>query len=173
MMPHERRTSARADTPLATGMLAIISRMKSPTVLLLALACALASSTAIAQCVPRVTSGWVRLSPVAKPMLAGFARIENPCRTPVAVIGVSSTAFGNVSLHETRVVSGISRMRAVPVLHVPANGAVALKPGGLHLMLMQPAGKPKPGDRVPVSLRLQDGRVLRSMFDVRPASALK
>jgi len=147
--------------------------MKSPAFLLLALACALAPLPAGAHCVPRITGAWVRLPPMAMPMLAGFARIENPCKAPLAVIGASSTAFGDVSLHETRVVAGVSRMRAMPLLRVPANGSVELSPGRLHLMLMQPAVVPKAGDRVPVSFRLQDGRVLRAMFDVRSANASK
>lgn len=120
------------------------------------------------QCRPRVRDAWLRMPPgPAGMMLAGFARIENPCGVPVAITGAGSTAFGDVSLHETRLVDGVSRMRAVPELRVAANSSVELKPGGLHLMLMQSTRAVKPGSRVPVEFRLAGGGVLRGDFEVR------
>lgn len=148
------------------------ARMKTPAILLLLASCAwFPTALNAAGCMPRITDAWLRMPPVAMPMLAGFARIENPCKAPVVVTGASSAAFEDVSLHETTLVDGISRMRAVAALTVPANGSVELKPGGLHLMLMQPAAMPKSGARVPVSVQLRDGRVLKAMFDVRAAVA--
>ena len=119
-------------------------------------------------CAPVVKDGWLRLPPTAMPMLAGFGRIENPCRAPVAVVGVESDAFGDVSLHETRVVDGVSRMRAIPKLPVAAGKNATLQPGGLHLMLMQPRAPLKAGDAVDVRLRLEDGRTITGRFVVRP-----
>lgn len=137
------------------------------------LAAALATSVlapARAGCLPVVRDAWLRLPPMAMPMLAGFARIENPCPKPVAITGARSAAFGEVSLHETRQDKGMSRMRAVPVLGVPARGSVALQPGGLHLMLMQPGAPITAGARVPVTLVLRDGRSVSALFEVRPAT---
>lgn len=122
------------------------------------------------QCVPVVRDAWLRLPPVAMPMLAGFARIENPCARAVVVTAARSPVFGDVSLHETRRDNGVSRMRAVPALNVPARGAVALQPGGLHLMLMRPVEMPATGTRVPVTLVLADGRTIEGRFEVRPAA---
>ncbi|MGH8076349.1 MAG: copper chaperone PCu(A)C, partial [Lysobacter sp.] len=72
-------------------------------------------------CAPRVREGWVRLPPMAMPMMAGFGRIENPCSAPVTITGVSSPAFADTSLHETRVIDGVSRMRALPELRIAPN----------------------------------------------------
>jgi copper(I)-binding protein len=119
------------------------------------------------ECTPQVKEGWLRLPPGPMPMLAGFGRIENTCGTPVVVTGARSEAFGDVSLHETRIVDGISRMRAVPQLMVPAGQAAVLKPGGLHLMLMEPRAMPEAGGKVGVEFQLQDGRSIRGEFDVR------
>lgn len=119
---------------------------------------------------PRITGAWLRLPPAHVPMLAGFARIENPCRTPVVITAAASTTFADVSLHRTSVVEGVSRMRAVPELTVPAKAAVELKPGGLHLMVMQSGSPPKAGDRVPITLRLKDGRRFTATFEVRGAA---
>lgn len=115
------------------------------------------------ECAPQLREGWIRLPPgkTAMPMMAGFGRIENRCPAPVTIVGVSSPAFGDVSLHETRLVDGVNRMRALPELRVAPDQAAVLKPGGMHLMLMQPRAALKEGSRVAVEFRLKDGGVLR------------
>lgn len=139
-----------------------------PTRILALVACILLALPACARdCAPQLREGWIRLLPVDMPMLAGFGRIENPCGTPVTIVGVSSPSFGDVSLHETRVVDGVSRMRAVPELRIAPEGAAVLKPGGLHLMLMAPEAKLKAGSRVAVEFRLKDGGVLRGELEAR------
>ncbi|HST43616.1 MAG TPA: copper chaperone PCu(A)C [Luteimonas sp.] len=118
-------------------------------------------------CLPAVEAGWVRLPPMSMPMLAGFATVRNDCPAPVTVVSVSSPAFGAVELHESTVVGGVSRMRAVPRLRIEAGETVVLEPGGLHLMLMQPVSMPKAGDRIEMVLTLDDGRQVRSRWQAR------
>ena len=137
---------------LATCLLATVSFM---------------SSVQARECTATVKDGWVRMPPVAMPMMAGFGRIENPCARPVTIMGASSPAFADVSLHETRVVQGVSRMRHLPELRVAPDGAAVLKPGGLHLMLMQPRAPLKAGSKVVIEFALKDGGVLRGEFVVR------
>ena len=119
------------------------------------------------ECAPQLHGGWVRLPPMAMPMMAGFGRIENGCGAPVAIIGASSPMFGEVSLHETRIVEGITRMRAVPALRIAPGSDATLAPGGMHLMLMQPRATLKAGSKVVVDFALQDGHTLRGEFVVR------
>lgn len=129
---------------------------------------ALAGTSAhAAECLPKVESAWVRLPPVAMPMMAGFATLANPCEVPLQVVSASSTAFADVSIHQSTVVDGVNRMREVNALEIPAGGSVELKPGSYHLMLMQPKAAPKPGDTVSIVLKLQDGSELPATFDVR------
>lgn len=120
-------------------------------------------------CLPQVDEGWVRLTPGAMAMDAGFGRIANPCGTPVRITGADSPAYADVSLHETTLENGISRMRAVPALELPARGEVRLQPGGLHLMLMQRQGALVPGATVEIGFRLDDGREVRGAYEVRAA----
>jgi copper(I)-binding protein len=120
-----------------------------------------------AECTPQVREGWVRLPPGRMPMMAGFGRIENRCPSPVTIVGVSSPAFADTSLHETRIVDGVSRMRALPELRIAPDAVATLKPGGLHLMLMQPHAPLQPGSRVVVEFALKDGGTLRGEFEVR------
>lgn len=134
----------------------------------LALALGLSSLAACARdCTPVVHEGWVRLMPGGMPMQAGFGRIQNDCPMPVTIVSARSPAYGSVQLHETRIVDGISRMRAVPELRVAPDDSVVLKPGGLHLMLMQPQQTLKPGSKVVIEFALQDGGILRGEFEVR------
>ena len=121
-------------------------------------------------CAPAVSEGWVRMPPVSMPMLAGFGRIENTCDTSVVIVGASSPSFDEVSLHETRIVDGISRMRAVPELRIASGDAATLAPGGLHLMLMRPRAPLKAGGVVVIDFALADGGVLRGEFKVRGAA---
>lgn len=118
-------------------------------------------------CTPVVREGWVRLMPGGMPMQAGFGRIQNDCPMPVTIVAARSPAYGSVQLHETRVVDGISRMRAVPELRLAPDDTVVLKPGGLHLMLMQPHQPLKPGSKVAIEFELLDGGILRGEFEVR------
>lgn len=141
---------------------------------LLAFAVLLAATPAHAadgDCTPRVREAWLRLPPMQMPMLAGFGRIENTCAMPATIVSASSPSFGSVELHETRTVDGVSRMRSVPELRLPPDEAAVLKPGGLHLMLMQPRTALKAGSRVAVEFRLSDGRRVLGEFEVRKPDA--
>ena len=141
--------------------------MKTLLAVSMVLAAALCGSACARECTAQVRGGWIRLGPAGMPMMAGFARIENRCATPITIRSARSPAFADTSLHQTRIVDGISRMRDVPELRVAPGDAAVLKPGGLHLMLMQPRAPLKAGSKVAVEFKLSDGRTLLSEFEVR------
>ncbi len=118
-------------------------------------------------CAPQIKDGWIRLMPAGMSMQAGFGRIDNACSTPATIVSASSVAYGSVELHESKIVDGINRMRAVPELRIVPNGAAVLKPGGLHLMLMQPKATLKEGSRVAIQFKLKDGRTVLGEFEAR------
>jgi len=118
-------------------------------------------------CAPQVKDGWIRLLPGGMPMQAGFGRIENRCPMPATIVSASSPAYAGVELHESRVVDGVNRMRAVPELRIAPDSAAVLQPGGLHLMLIRPTATLKPGSRVAIEFVLKDGRKLLGEFEVR------
>ena len=151
-----------------------MSRLRILLACLLASACTTAAAGAPPAdgCRPQVREGWVRLGPAGMPMMAGFGRIENACATPVTISGASSPAFGSVELHETRLVDGVNRMRHVPELRLAPGDSAVLKPGGMHLMLMQPHVQLKAGSRVVVSFELSGGGELLGEFEVRKPDAL-
>lgn len=136
-------------------------------IVLLAIALGLPLSACARDCAPRVRDGWIRLLPGGMPMQAGFGRIDNHCPMPATIVSASSPAYGSVELHESKVVDGINRMRGVPELRIAPDSAAVLKPGGLHLMLMQPKATLKPGSRVAIVFKLKDGRELLGEFEAR------
>ena len=142
-------------------------RIPARIALLSALALFSATSAAAPSCQPRISAGWIRLTPGGMDMLAGYGRIENPCQTPATVTGASSRDFADVSLHASSVAAGMSRMRPVPRLALEPGRTVAMEPGGLHLMLMQPTRVLKAGDELSIDFTLADGRRLSGDFRVR------
>lgn len=120
-----------------------------------------------ASCAPQVRDGWVRLVPGGMPMHAGFARIENSCAAPATIVSASSPSYGSVMLHESRIVNGVSEMRMVQELRIKPDDAAVFKPGGLHLMLMDPTSPLKPGSHVAIDFALKDGRHILGDFEVK------
>jgi len=70
-------------------------------------------------------------------MSAGYLTLNNNTGTAIVVTQVQSPQFARVEIHETTIEDGISKMRALDSLTVPANGSARLERGGKHLMLMQ------------------------------------
>ncbi len=113
-----------------------------------------------------VEQAWVRAAPPGVPMLAGYADLHNTGDAPLRITAVESAAFGSVSIHETTVVDGVSRMRELPGLAVEAGDSVRLEPGGKHLMLMEPRQPVDARTPLALSFLLEDGRRVDAQFVV-------
>jgi len=107
---------------------------------------------------------WVRPLPPGMKMTAGFGALHNTGDGAIVLVSFSSPSFGDVSLHRTEQVDGVSKMRAVPELTVAAGEEVLLEPGGFHLMLMMPRSEMKSGQHVTLEMASDDGR--RFVFEV-------
>ena len=90
-------------------------------------------------------------------MSAGFLVLQNNTATDIRITAVTSPQFGAVEIHETTIEDGISRMRELEALVIPANGSVTLERGGKHLMLMRAS---EIGDVVTLQLLSDDMPVL-------------
>lgn len=101
---------------------------------------------------------WIRAVPPGMGMTAGFGTLRNDGPADILLTAFSSPEFADVSLHRTEEVDGVSRMRSVPSLPVPAGAAVELAPGGYHLMLMKPLRPLDAGQPVTVRITAEDGR---------------
>lgn len=123
----------------------------------------LASGTLYAQGV-EVSGAWVR-STVPGQMGTG-AFMSLTARDGARLVGVSSPVAGVAEVHEMKMEGDVMKMRAMPVLELPAGQTVQLKPGGYHLMLMDLKQPLRKGDMVPLTLRFQDAKGLPGKLEL-------
>ena len=99
-------------------------------------------------------------------MSAAYLSLTNHTDETIRISRVASAQYESVQLHESIVEDGVARMRAFPVLEIPAGETITLKRGGKHLMLMRPTGAADS-----VSLRFLDGDNLVLAIDATFESA--
>lgn len=85
-------------------------------------------------------------------MSAGYLSLSNNSDATIRITRVTSAQFESVQLHETTIENGVSRMRAIAALEIPAGETLTLQRGGKHLMLMRPTMSSET-----VSLKFLDG----------------
>lgn len=101
---------------------------------------------------------------------AGFLTIRNAGGAD-RLLSASTPAAGRTELHTMLRDGNIMRMRQVEAIAVPANGAVSLAPGGLHIMLI---GLTRPlvvGESVPLTLVFEQAGAVALQLVVQPAGA--
>ena len=74
-----------------------------------------------------------------------------------SIVSASSPAAGVVELHTHIHDNGMMKMRRIEKIDIPAKGQTVLKPGGLHIMLINLKNNLKPGQEVSVTLKFSDG----------------
>jgi len=113
-----------------------------------------------------VMDAWIRAAPPDAEMMAGYATLKNTGDVRISILTVQSDTFRMASLHETLNDNGVSRMRELHRIELAPGASVTLKPGGKHLMLMQPRQEVHAGDKVEMLFLLEDGTRLETYFDV-------
>ncbi|MDT9001399.1 copper chaperone PCu(A)C [Paucibacter sp. APW11] len=89
------------------------------------------------------------------------------------LVELSSPVAGIAEVHEMVMDGSTMKMRALPVLALQAGKPVELKPGGLHLMLMDLKRPIAAGDLVPLSLVFEDAARQRQTLELQvPARQL-
>ncbi|MBB1060059.1 copper chaperone PCu(A)C [Marilutibacter spongiae] len=100
-----------------------------------------------------VSAAWSRAMPPGARVGGGFMTIRNDGDQDDRLVALRSSAAGSVDVHEMREADGMMQMRpVVGGLVIPAGGEVVLKPGGYHLMFMQPVQPFAEGDAIDVTL---------------------
>ena len=98
-----------------------------------------------------VRDAWARATPAGASTGAAYFTLTSPAGD--VLLGASSPAAAQVSMHEMRMDGSIMRMRAVEDgLALPAGQAVTLQPGSYHVMLERLTGPLKQGQTIPVRL---------------------
>ena len=119
-----------------------------------------------------VQDAYVRLAPPNAPATGAFMVIKNNGDKDVKVVKADNPASRVTELHTHLNEGGVMKMRPVPGIDIKAKGEAVLKPGGLHVMMIDLKGPMKEGDVVPMTLTFDDGS--SKQFDakvVRPMAA--
>lgn len=101
-----------------------------------------------------VAAPWVRPTAPGAKVGGAFMTLHGGKEADRLLAG-SSPAAGVVELHTHLMEGGVAKMRQIPAIDVPAGGTVELKPGGLHIMLINLKAPLKAGDSIPLTLRFE------------------
>jgi copper(I)-binding protein len=118
----------------------------------------------------RAEQPWARATAPRQTVGGVYVTLTSPVDD--RLLGVSSPVAGHAEVHEMTMNGDVMRMRELADgLKLPAGQAVALTPGGLHVML---GGLQKPlvaGQVIPVQLRFEHAPPLDLQVRVAPVGA--
>jgi VCBS repeat-containing protein len=123
----------------------------------LALSALLFALPALADTV-KVENAWVRATAPGQKVAGAF--MDLTADADMAVVSAASPAAKVVELHTMAMDNGVMVMRPVKEVALVKGKTVSLKPGGLHVMLIDLNGQIKEGDKTAVTLTVRgaDGK---------------
>ena len=130
--------------------------MKHPILFAAGLLCSAAAFAGAADTVS-VHEPYVRLAPPNAPASAAFMVLRNTGAKDVRLVRVDNPASRVTELHTHLNEGGVMKMRPVSAVEIKAGGETVLKPGGLHVMLIDLKAPLKEGEIVPLTLGFDDG----------------
>jgi hypothetical protein len=100
----------------------------------------------------------------------GYLAMTNNGRAADRLVSAASPIAAAVSLHQSQTIGGVTSMRAVDGIAVPAGQTVVLAPGGFHLMFEGLKRPLKAGDHAPLTLTFAKAGLVRTEVTVRVAA---
>jgi len=119
---------------------------------------ALAAASARAE---NMKDGIMVMEAWAPPSLAGahngaaYFTLMNHGDAADRLIALSTPVAGKAELHREEMTNGVMRMRPTGPLTLAPNGMIELKPGGVHVMLLELKQPLKPGEHFPLTLTFE------------------
>lgn len=96
-------------------------------------------------------------------MTAAYGELRNNSQNVITLTTYDSTAFADVSLHQSIMENGVSRMREQKAVQIESGETLLLQPGGLHLMLMKPIAEVQVGHEIEIGISTADSRFVFSL----------
>ena len=112
-----------------------------------------------------VKNAWVRGTVAAQKVTGAFMTITST--EEAKLVGVSSAIASTSEIHESAMHGGVMHMHGVDEVKLPAGKAVELKPGGHHVMLMGLSKPVTDGQKVPITLTVQDAKGQKRTVEVQ------
>ncbi|MBI1251160.1 MAG: copper chaperone PCu(A)C [Alphaproteobacteria bacterium] len=118
-----------------------------------------------------VEDAWIAASPQGVAIAAGYVTLRNAGDAPDRLVSLSSPSAPRVELHTMSMDGGVMQMRPIEALEIPANGAVALEPGGDHIMFVDLPEPLADGETVSVTMTFETQDPMTVDFAVRDRAA--
>jgi copper(I)-binding protein len=119
----------------------------------------------------QVVDPYVRAIPPGARATAAFMVLKNN-GADTQLVKAESGAAKSVELHSHIDKNGVMEMRQVPAIELKAKAETALKPGGFHIMMVDPTASLKPGDKIAMTLRFADGSSKQIEMPVKMPAAM-
>ena len=113
---------------------------------------------------------WARPAPEGGTSAAYFVLVGGAAQADT-LRAIRSEVAEAVELHEAFERDGLRGMREVPVIPVAAGDSIALRPGGLHAMLIRTTRALQAGDSLTLELEFAQSRTQRVRVPIRPLGA--
>jgi hypothetical protein len=112
----------------------------------------------------QLENAWIAEAPPLSKVMAGYMKIQNPGKQPVAIEKITSADFSSIEIHRSVEKDGIARMERQDGINIAAGSQFELAPGGYHLMMFKPKKPFHAGDRSQLIFTFVDGN--SAAFDV-------
>jgi hypothetical protein len=134
------------------------------------IACLAFASTTWAADAPIVTDAWARATPPGTTVGAAYMTIQGGKESD-RLVDARSDRAAMVHLHTVEEQGGVSKMRAIEAVEIPAGQRVSLAPRSTHVMLMGLDGPLVAGQTFVVTLRFAKAGEQPVTVTVKPATA--
>lgn len=131
------------------------------------LALGLLAGMAQAENLLSVSDGWVRWVPPVTGNSAAYFRLHNEGKKAVELVSVESPVAKAVEMHTTLDENGLSQMKLLGKIAIPAGDSVEFNPGGNHLMLIGLKAPLQEKQAVNFTLHFADGETLQMSLPVQ------
>ena len=120
----------------------------------------------------RISSFYLRGTIQSRPA-AAYMTIQNSGQISDSLLSATSPMAGMIEFHETRVESGVAKMRQVRRIRVKPQSMTVLKPGGLHLMIKELKIPPIAGGIFVITLKFEHAGTIDIKFPIKTFSGTK
>lgn len=102
----------------------------------------------------------VPLAPPGVMAHAAYFTLTNTGAKPRRLIGIAAEGYMMAHIHKTEVKDDVATMAPIDLIQIAPGQSIVFEQGGLHVMLMRPAGPLEDGGTVDLTLEFANGEKL-------------
>lgn len=119
-----------------------------------------------------IEAAWARATPPSARTGAAYLTIRNDGSRPDRIIAMTTDIAGHAMAHESRQEGDVMKMQETP-LTAPPGGVLEMKPGGVHVMLMDLTRPLKSGEIFTLSLTFDQAGTMTVPIKVGSVGAMR